>query len=71
MWRCKECGGEVVEVEKETIATKFRIDKHMQRVVQIGNEYEESTSSIYECKNCAEVAFYESDIEDIAEWEED
>lgn len=38
---------------------------------QIGNEYEESTTSIYECKNCVEVAFYEEDIKDIAEWEGD
>lgn len=71
MWKCKECGGEIFEIEKETITTKFKIDKDIERIKKIDSENTGDVYSIYECEKCGEVAFYEEDLEDIAEWEED
>lgn len=68
-WKCKECGGDVVLIETEEYKSKYYLDKNKNKYYQMGYD-KGDTSYIYECQNCGNETFYESELEDIAEWEE-
>ena len=70
MQRCKNCGGEVFSIEKEIKKNKYRLDKDKNKIQLIGY-VKKNTDYIYECEKCPNVAFYESELEDIAYWVEE
>lgn len=59
MWKCKKCGEEVSEIEID----KYFLNKDKSRVRLYLDKY------LYKCTNCDNCT--DSDIEDIAEREED
>ena len=59
MWKCKDCGEEVSETE----VNKYFLNKNKDWDELYSKKY------YYQCTNCDNCT--DSDIEDIAEWEED
>ena len=52
-------------IEKEIKKNKYRLDKDKNKIQLIGY-VKKNTDYIYECEKCPNVAFYESELEDIA-----
>ncbi len=68
MWKCKECGTEVFEVK---IKVREIISKMNENGVAVEVVYKDKVASeqdtIYRCDGCG---MEDSNLEDIAEWEE-
>ena len=69
MWKCKDCGDEMVLVEVDGVRKKYKIDKNKEKVMFIG-ESKTEPNYVYECKNkkCPNIAFDDEDLEEAAEW---
>ena len=55
---------------KRKFADNIVLDKDKNEIQLIGY-VKKNTDQIYECEKCPNVAFYESELEDIAEWVEE
>ncbi len=71
MWRCKECGSEVVAIETINTTTTYELTKNQKRR-KIKNKSSYNWEVGYICSNldCENNEEYNGSLTDIAEWEE-
>ena len=67
MWKCKECGGEILFNEITNRLYKIEKDLGEGKFVSNGNVKEEN---YWACKKCDNALYTKYDIEEIAEWED-
>lgn len=70
MWKCKKCGGEIFSIEVDILRTKYQLDKNKEEIKTIGS-MKKNVNYAFECDKCSNIAFYENELEDIAEWMEE
>ena len=72
MWKCKECGNEVVAIETINKTTTYELTKNQKRR-KIKDRSSDNWEVGYICNNpdCKNNGKYFDVLENIAEWEED
>ena len=72
MWKCKECGEEVIEIETINTTTTYKLTKNQKRR-KIKDRSSDNWEVGYICSNtdCKSNGKYFDVLENIAEWEED
>lgn len=72
MWRCKECGEEVVRIETVNTTSTYKITKNKKKR-NLKTKMTEGWKVGYICSytNCKNSKEYFSDLEDIADWVEE
>lgn len=77
MWKCKNCGGEIIVCVSKALRKNYRVDKNKNEQGDcLKQELGDYVSKTYSCEKCgkwynAHLSVWEDKLEDIAEWVDD
>lgn len=70
MWKCKECGSEILLTEFDGSSFKYNLDKNKE-IIMLVVDNEWTYEKFMQCSGCGKATFDDEELEQIAEWVDD